>query len=239
MIDPLRAFGTTRERGPTVSYSEIERAARALMAAGERPTGKAVLEHLGRGSPNHINECMRRFWKDQAAINAGDPIALTRLPPELAESAEGLWEQALRLAQQTARVDDSAARAKLEDLKRDTDTRARSIELREKEWDMAARVRERALAETREQVNVLLTELATATSELRYRDARIADLESHIETDRRRIATLIAKAINKSRAIRAAKKRPANRAPVSAPRARIVKRPRRKQFLAKRIPRKR
>jgi len=35
------------------------------------------------------------------------------------------------------------------------------VELREKEWDIAARVRERALADAREHVNLLLKELAT------------------------------------------------------------------------------
>jgi IS1 family transposase len=126
------AYGTTRERGPTVSYAEIERAARSLMAAGERPTVEAVRKTLGRGSPNHIATCMQKFWKNQAALNAGDPIALTRLPPELADAAVAQWKQALRLALQTAKVEDSAARAHLDQLRRDTEVHAHSVELREK-----------------------------------------------------------------------------------------------------------
>ena len=85
-----------------MSYEEIERAARALMVDGERPTVQAVLKRLGRGSPNHIAVSMQKFWKNQTAMNAGDPIALTRLPPELADAAVAQWERALRLAQQTA-----------------------------------------------------------------------------------------------------------------------------------------
>jgi chromosome segregation ATPase len=137
----------------------------------------------------------------QAALNAGDPIALTRLPPELADAAVAQWEQALRLAQQTAKGDDNAARATLEQLRRETDLRVHSIELREKEWDLAARVRERALTDAREQVNVLLKELATDRAELRARDARIVDLESQLEEYRRQIATLITRAIAKNRAL--------------------------------------
>src|ERR1700688_4015803 len=175
MRETPTAYGTTRDRGPTVSYAEIERAARSLMAGGERPTVEAVRKTLGRGSPNHIATCMQKFWKNQAALNAGDPIALTRLPPELADAAVAQWEQALRLSQQTATYEDSAARAHLEQLRRDTDARARSVELREKEWDLAARIRDRALADTREQVNILMNELATDRAELRFRDARIAD----------------------------------------------------------------
>src|SRR5271163_325092 len=108
MSEPTAAYGTTRERGPTVSYGEIERAARMQMAAGERPTVGGVIKLLGRGSPNHIATSMQRFWKDQAALNAGDPVALSRVPPELAEATQDLWEQALRLSQQTAQHADNA-----------------------------------------------------------------------------------------------------------------------------------
>jgi len=194
------AYGTTRDRGATVSYAEIERAARSLMAAGERPTVQALRKALGRGSPNHLAPSLKRFWKDQAALNAGDPIALTRLPPELADAAVAQWEQALRLAQQTASYEDNAARASLEQLRRDTEVRAHSVELREKEWDLAARIRERALAETREHVNVLLKELALGSAELRARDTRIADLQVQLEQLREQLATVIARAIVKHRA---------------------------------------
>jgi hypothetical protein len=200
MNDAPPSYGSTRERGPTVSYAEIERAARAVMAQGSRPTGKAVLEHLGRGSPNHITEAMQRFWKDQAALNAGDPLALSRLPPELADAAVVQWEQALRLAQQTVSYEDSVARSQLQQLHRDADAKVRSIELREKEWDIAARVRERALADVREQLNVLMKELALNRAELRARDVRIADLESQIEEHRRQLVNVIARAVSKNRA---------------------------------------
>ena len=206
MVTSPAAYGTARERGATVSYADIERAARGLMAAGARPTVNAVLKALGRGSPNHITQCMQRFWKDQSAVNAGDPVALTRVPPELAESARALWEQALRLSQQTAEHDDNAARARLDELQRDTDARARSQELREKEWDMAARIRERALSDAREHVNTLLKELVLNRAELRARDTRIADLESQLEEHRRQLAIVIARAISRNRA--AATKKP-------------------------------
>jgi Plasmid replication region DNA-binding N-term len=211
MNESKSSYGTTRERGPTVSYAEIERAARAVMAGGQRPTTKAVLEHLGRGSPNHIAECMQRFWKDQAALNAGDPLALSRLPPELADAAVAQWEQALRLSQQTAKYEDSQARTQLEQLRRETDVRVRSVELREKEWDISARVRERALTDAREQVNLLMKELAIDRAELRARNARIADLESQLEEHRRQLATAIARAIAKNRAAALGKPRSASR----------------------------
>lgn len=200
MNSPVASYGASRERAASVSFAEIETEARKLMTAGEYPSVHAVRAELGRGSTTTISDAMRRFWKDQAALNAGNPAALTRLPPEFADAAVELWEQALRLSLQTAKADDSAAHAKLEGLKRDTESRARSMELREKEWDMAARVRERALAETREQVNMLLKELGNATAEIRARDARIADLENQLESQRRQLVTVVARAISKNRA---------------------------------------
>jgi hypothetical protein len=204
---PQKAYGATRERGATVSYDEIERAARRLMDHGERPTVEGVRKALGRGSPNHIASCMQRFWKDQAALNAGDPVALTRLPPELADAAVAQWEKALRIAQQTAKHDDNAARAHLEQLHRDTEARRHSFDLREKEWDLAARVRERALTDAREHVNVLMKELAIDRAELRARDARIADQESQLEECRNQLASLITRAVARNRAIKARKPR--------------------------------
>jgi hypothetical protein len=231
MNEPASSYGTTRERGPTVSYAEIERAARAVMAQGLRPTGKAVLEHLGRGSPNHIAESMQRFWKDQAALNAGDPLALSRLPPELADAAVAQWERALRLSQQTAKYEDSQARVQLEQLRRETDVRVRSVELREKEWDIAARVRERALTDARAQVNLLMKELALDRAELRARDARVADLENQLEEHRRQLVTVIARAVSKNRAGATAKPRPTHRA---KPKGRAA--PRKQSPLLKRKP---
>jgi len=169
------------------------------MAAGDYPSVHGVRLELKRGSTTTITDAMRRFWKDQAALNAGNPVALTRLPPEFADAAVELWEQALRLSLQTAKADDNAARAKLEEIKRDTGARARSLELREKEWDMAARARERALADARDHVNLLMKELAIDRAELRSRDTRIADLESQLEQQRQQLASLIARAVVRHR----------------------------------------
>jgi len=201
-------YGATRQRGPAVSYEEIERTARDLMAKGERPTVDGVRAALGRGSPNHIASCMQRFWKNQAAISTGNPLALTHLPPELADAALAQWQKALLLAQQTAKHEDSEARAHLEQLRRETTHHAHAIELREKEWDLAARVRERALSDAREHVNVLLKELAADRGELRSCKARIADLESQNEGYRQQLSLVVTRVVARNRALRARKPQP-------------------------------
>lgn len=222
---PPGNYGTTRERAAGVSFADIEAAARRLMVAGGYPSVGAVRKELKRGSTTTIAEAMRRFWKDQAALNAGNPVALTRLPPEFADAAVALWEQALRLSQQTAVIDDNAARAHLEQLRRDIDHRVRSMEMREKEWDMAARVRERALADAREQIGLLMKELAADRVALRAREVRIADLESQVEEHGRQLATVIARAIAKNRAVA-----------VKKPKRKIRPRPKRRVMPKKRVP---
>lgn len=224
MNSPPSSYGTTRNRPASVSFAEIEAAALKLMTAGDYPSNGAVRKLLARGSSTTINEAMQRFWKNQAALSAGNPIALTRLPPEFADAAVELWEQALRLSLQTAKADDNAAQATLQELNRDLAARSRSVELREREWDMAARVRERALTDAREQVNVLLQELATDRAELRSRSVRIAELETQLEDHRRQLTTLIARAVEKNRAARSAKATPHTGARREAERARGPKR---------------
>jgi Plasmid replication region DNA-binding N-term len=93
-VPPSSNYGTTRERAASVSFADIEAAARQLMLAGAYPFVGAVRKLLKRGSTSTIADGMRRFWKDQAALNAGNPVALTRLPPEFADAAVDLWEQA-------------------------------------------------------------------------------------------------------------------------------------------------
>ena len=68
-------YGTTRERTASVSFTDIEAAARQLMTAGGYPSVAAVRTVLKRGSTTTIAEAMRRFWKDQAALNVGNPVA--------------------------------------------------------------------------------------------------------------------------------------------------------------------
>ena len=170
-------------------------------------------------------KCMRQFWKNQAAVTTGNPLALTHLPPELADAAVAQWEKALSLAQQTAQVDDSAARAHLEQLRHETAQHARALELREKDWDLAARVRERALLEARDQINVLLKELAADRGELRSSKARIADLESQNEGFRQQLALVVTRAVARNRALRT--KKPCLKPPArkSKARIRVKKRP--------------
>jgi hypothetical protein len=76
-----------------------------------------------------------------------------------------------------------------------TEERAHSIELREKEWGIAARIRERALADAREHVGPLLSELSAVRAALRLQKTHIGELEAEVQ----QLSGVIERAISKNR----------------------------------------
>lgn len=200
-MDDSPAYGSTRERGANVAYAEVERAALDFLADGRRPSVELIRKKLGRGSPATIATCLKRFWRDLGAKAEGDPAALTRLPVDIADLADGLWQRALALAGQAAQHDDNAARERLERIQIENEVRSQSFALREKEFEAAARARERALADSRDHLISTLRTLEGDRATLRARDARIADLQEQVEDYRRQLATVVTRAVARNRAL--------------------------------------
>jgi hypothetical protein len=207
----LPAYGATRERGANVSYADVERAALDILASGRRPSVETVREALGRGSPATIATCLKRFWRDLGIRAQGDPAALTRLPSEIVEAVEAIWQRSLALAAQAAKKDDNAARERLEQIRIENEVRAQSFEIREREFETAARERERALADSRDHLLSTLRMLESDRTTLRAREVRIAALEAQVEDYRRQLSRVIERAVNRNRTLAARQPLPANR----------------------------
>jgi len=165
----------------------------------------AVHGHQLRDATATIATSLKRFWRDLGIRAQGDPAALTRLPSEIVEAVEAIWQRSLALAAQTAKNNDNAARERLEQIRIENEVRAQSFELREKEFETAARERERALADSRDHLLSTLRMLESDRATLRSRDARIAALEAQVEDYRRQLATVIARAISRNRTLAARK----------------------------------
>ncbi len=103
-------YGATRHRRPSVSYAEFERAADSLLAGGEKPGLENVRQSIG-GSPETIRQMLRRYWAELATLKRAPAEALMRLPSDIADLADELWQRSLALAAQSAARDDNAARA--------------------------------------------------------------------------------------------------------------------------------
>jgi hypothetical protein len=198
---PVPAYGSTRERGANLSHAQIERAALEILSTGSRPSVEILRKKLGRGSPATIATSLKRFWRDLGARAEGDPAALARLPSEIADLADGIWQRALTLAGQAAKHEDNAARERLAQIRIENELRAQSFVLREKEFETATRERERALAHSRDHLLSTLRMLESDRAILRARDARIADLEAQVEDYRRQLATLIGHRVARNRAV--------------------------------------
>ncbi|MDB6084730.1 MAG: hypothetical protein JWN43_2611, partial [Gammaproteobacteria bacterium] len=137
MLGPTsQTYGQGRNR-INVSYGEVERAAITILKADRRPTVETVRKALGRGSNETIGIALRRFWRDLGVRIEGDPAALTRIPPEIADLADGVWQRALKLAGEAAKNDHNAALEHLEQVRLENELRAQSFALREKELDTA------------------------------------------------------------------------------------------------------
>jgi hypothetical protein len=210
-MEDTPAYGATRERGANVSYADVERAALDILATGRRPAVETIRDVLGRGSPATIATSLKRFWRDLGIRAAGDPAALTRIPSEIIEAVEKIWQRSLALAAQSAKHDDNAARERLEQIRIENEVRAQSFELREKEFETAARERERALADSRDHLLSTLRMLESDRTTLRAREARIAALEAQVEDYRRHLARVIEQTVTRNRTLAVRKPRPSNR----------------------------
>jgi hypothetical protein len=141
----------------------------------------------------------------------GDPAALSRLPSEIVEAVEAIWQRSLALAAQAAKRNDNAARERLDQIHIENEVRAQSFELREKEFETSARERERALADSRDHLLSTLRMLESDRTTLRAREVRIAALEAQVEDYRRQLGRVIERAVSRNRMLAARKPRPVNR----------------------------
>ncbi len=192
---PTPAYGASRDRQANVSYGDVEGAAFQILSEGRRPSVETIRQHLNRGSPPTIASCLKRFWQTFATRAQGDPAALSRMPSEIAELADSLWQRALKLASDAAQQDDNGARERLAQIQMENEIRAQSFVLRERELDAQARARERALADSRDHLLSVMKALSREQATLEARDARIADLESQVDQLRQQLASILASAI--------------------------------------------
>jgi Plasmid replication region DNA-binding N-term len=69
-----------------VTAGDVERAADALLRAGNRPTIDKVRQKVGTGSPNTINPLLDSWWKRPGSRLDAGPAAFHRLPTALPRS---------------------------------------------------------------------------------------------------------------------------------------------------------
>jgi len=221
MTDVRETYG---ERARGVTFGDVSHAADTLFRAGQRPTVEKIRATIGRGSPNTIGPLLDQWWSTAAARLDSGPAALHRLPEPVVHVAESLWLQALDEGRRQAKAELKSTAEAAEEQAQRLELRAHVLSLREGELDQRLRERERALADTQTHLLSTLKRLDSDRATLRARDARIAHLEGVVENFRRQLATVIARAVTKHRALTPAKpkKRPAPPNPKSKLKRRLA-----------------
>lgn len=124
-VDPSRGVGA----------ADVERAADALLRAGERPTVERVRQKIGRGSPNTINPLLDAWWKRLAGRLDAGPAALHRLPEVLLHTAEALWLHALQEARIRVRQELGVEERRISQTEQALEVRSHVLTLREGELE--------------------------------------------------------------------------------------------------------
>jgi Plasmid replication region DNA-binding N-term len=175
MTEVSKPYGSL---SPGVTAGDVERAADALLRAGERPTIEKIRAALKGGSPNTINPLLDAWWKRLSARLDSGPAALHRLPESVAHVAEALWMQALDEGRRRAQLELKSMDRSTVDQQQALDVRSHVLSLREGELDSRLRDRESTIAalnlQLRELTQMLRKEQATRDAQAR----RITALEA-------------------------------------------------------------
>jgi hypothetical protein len=194
-MNETSSYGTVRSRRPDVSYAQIEEAAVALLATGTRPTIDGVREALKGGSPRTLLNGLQRFWKELAGRISGVPDSRRRLPAEVAELADQLWQRALGLAIDAAEGSDESIRAELAQLRTDAELRGHALAQREIEIDALVRSRERTIRELEEHLRAAMSMINKREATISSLEARLAASLSETEGYRQRLAAVVTRAV--------------------------------------------
>ena len=99
-----------------VTQEQVNHAADALVAAGERPTVERIRAFLGTGSPNTVTRLLEGWWQALGGRLTAQQakLALPDAPETVVALASQLWEQAVLVARENAMADVTADREALE-----------------------------------------------------------------------------------------------------------------------------
>ena len=84
-----------------ITQDQVNQAADAITATGERPTVERIRAHLGTGSPNTVTR-MLEVWRQGLSERLRQASLLPELPEEVGQAMTALWTQALQHARTQA-----------------------------------------------------------------------------------------------------------------------------------------
>jgi chromosome segregation ATPase len=158
-----------------ITQDQVNQAADAITAAGERPTVERIRAHLGTGSPNTVTR-MLDAWRQGLAERLRQASLLPDLPDEVGQAMTALWTQALQHARTEAQQALKAEHEALQRAAADLDARVseQTAQLAAAEADRAIAIEAAKLATGRAEVQQQLID--RVQSELKTREHELERL---------------------------------------------------------------
>lgn len=151
-----------------ITQEQVNAAADALVAAGDRPTVEKVRAAMGTGSPNTVTR-MLDIWRSGLAERLQNVLHLPELPPEAGQAMTTLWQLAVDHAERLLQARMAADRAAL------AANEARLVEERA-HWTATLADAEAAVAQARTRQELAEHTCANLDSQLRDSHALREDL---------------------------------------------------------------
>jgi hypothetical protein len=193
-------YGAIRQRRASVSYAELERAATTLLRSGLKPGIESLRQALGGGSPQTIQALLNRYWRELGERIDGLAPALKRMPADVADLADDLWQRALHLAAEASTRDDNAAQERLEHLRSEHELRSHVLALREKELANLLESREQTVRELESHLRTTMLLLSRSQASIQSLEARAAAAEMRTDEYRQRLTNVVRRATAEHRA---------------------------------------
>lgn len=146
-----------------ITQEQVNAAADALVAAGDKPTVEKIRQALGTGSPNTVTR-MLDTWRGTLAQRLQEVIKLPDVPPEAGQAFAEVWRLALSHAE-------AIARATLTEEQNALFAEQTSLTQERKLWEIA-------LAEAQANIAEITAKLAQAEVQLRERQTLVEQLEA-------------------------------------------------------------
>jgi len=146
-----------------ITQEQVNAAADALVAAGDKPTVEKIRQALGTGSPNTVTR-MLDVWRGSLAQRLQEVIKLPDVPPEAGQAFAEVWRLAVAHAE-------SLARATLAEEQNALFAEQTSLTQERKLWEIA-------LAEAQANVAEITAKLAQAEVQWHERQTLVEQLEA-------------------------------------------------------------
>lgn len=186
-----------------ITQSDVDRAADALLAQGERPTVDRIRQFLGTGSPNTVTRLLDAWWKALGARLAASAakVALPQAPEAVAALASQLWEQALATARDHAeaaleedRASIAAARLQADAVVAAARESAKASEARAAEAAAALLTAHQRLEDRQKLVEQQSAQLGDVSAQRDTALSKVQQLDAEAAAHRERVDALLAEA---------------------------------------------